>query len=414
MVSKKRYQFSAYSLLYAVLILLLVVVFGMLFMEMRYHSEYRTRRLLYRQELRENIRKILRERLDEIWSLPKKFTLKEYPNTIFYSQKNKYGVFDQYTLKAEKANIKESHTVLIGRELTNVPALYFLHPEELKIGGHTKVSPSAYITKAGVKRAYVDSKSGSSGKLIDGKITNIPYKGNSFFEEIEIRKDLENLLKDIQNKEWEEYNPDSVYEHSFSKLPRVLFAKDSTYIENDLSGNIILVGDTSLTISSNLKCSDIIIAAPNIYIEPYFRGNIQLFSSNRIIIKESVNLLYPSLVYIQSKRKENALIVESNTQINGVVFTEKTDNRKHLSNDVILKKNTLINGYLINRNANLYLKGNIYGSVFSNNFHVNNQGSIHSNLLLNTIIDQKKMNKFHYGIFLPKFDNNKRIIQWLE
>ena len=331
-----------------------------------------------------------------------------------------WGLFEVGVARAVHRNNSFSKVIMAGfepnPEITG--ALYLSdNNKPLSVCGFTKIKGDAFLPEAGIKRAYIEGKTFSGVRLVEGNIK----KSKSQLPEINkdlIKKNLTLLSGNIEmNESQSAEEPDAIpdmLQHSFYKATKVFYQPQKAALTQNLKGNIIVISDQPLFISKQARLSDIIVYAPAIMVEPGFEGNLQLFAYDSVIIGRNVHLQYPSAVgLIRTSGFDHVpeIFIDEYTVIDGEVFiySEKQGRKQpRLS----LKKNALVSG-LVYVDGMVELKGDIYGSLACKKFILKTPSSIYENHLLDAKIDFSELSGYYAGSSLLASGKEKKIVKWL-
>ncbi|WP_412560653.1 hypothetical protein [Winogradskyella sp. MIT101101] len=189
-----------------------------------------------------------------------------------------------------------------------------------------------------------------------------------------------------------------------------------------LTGHILIQSETKIIVhqSSNLK--DVLLIAPEIEIRDNVVGNFQAVATKKIVIGSNVQLNYPSALVISEKQKivqeggtnqiseQNAIVIDENSSIKGSVVYLGQEKHNNYKAQIELKENSTIYGELY-CNQNVELQGNVYGTVYANNFIANQAGSIYQNHIYNGTIMVNELSQEYIGLMFN--DSRKEILKWL-
>jgi cytoskeletal protein CcmA (bactofilin family) len=338
-------------------------------------------------------------------------------------EKRSWGLFEIAIATAFSGNKKNTQIVQIGIVVNNnQTALYMADQDKpLSLCGNTLIKGVCYLPKAGVKRAYIEGQSFSGNKLIEGSIKesqkNLP----------EIKKEhLDNIVKMAQqvantNEEEKETHAERQYGkdtliNSFENKTIVLVSNTTVRLDHQCyEGNILVISKKNIIIGAGASLQDIILFAPRIEIEANFKGTLQAFASDTILLAKKCTLTYPSVVGLigTGKTRSPLVFLMEGAEVKGVVFALQEsliDQAKQVK--MVLEKNAKVSGQVYT-NGVLDLKGIVYGSVFCSSFILNTPSSIYENHLLNATIDNSKLSSNYVGMALNEKVIAKKIAKWL-
>ncbi len=289
----------------------------------------------------------------------------------------------------------------------------------LALCGSTLIKGNACLPKAGVKRAYIEGESFFGSTLINGEITQsdktLPKFNKELIEHIEDVFSKKSLTEnDSSIRIGNELRGDSLY-NSFQNKTLVFISTVPMVISGGVySGNIAVISNKQITVSSNALLKDVILYAPKINIEKNFRGNMQLFASDTISMDENVTLTYPSVLGLVKDEKSigsSEIILNEKDTISGSVFIYKNDAAVLKQAGLLVSEKAVIIGQVYS-NGYVDLKGTIDGSLMCSKIMLSTASSMYENHLLNAVIDITKLPKYYTGINLTEESKVKRIVKW--
>ncbi|HEY2582441.1 MAG TPA: hypothetical protein VGI43_11580, partial [Mucilaginibacter sp.] len=276
-----------------------------------------------------------------------------------------------------------------------------------------------YIPKAGVQEAYVDNKAYEGDKrLIIGKIhvseKKLPPLDQNRLNKLEQYFAMDTRVKNILP------SVDSVNVSFLSPTQVFNFEKVAQTVQNvKLSGNIILVSDTTVIIDNTAVLDNTMVFARAIIVKSGFRGNCQLFATDSISVENNCCFDYPSCLgvlhfgssVISSIEK---ISIGEGTEFSGIIFSyEKTE--KPIKPLIQLGKNVKIKGQVYSQ-GNLELKdqAEVDGSIFASSFLYKSSFTRFENYLINVTIDSKALSPYYLTVGLLPVSGKKKVLQWLE
>jgi len=276
----------------------------------------------------------------------------------------------------------------------------------LSVCGNTLIKGKAYLPKGGVKAGIIANRYFERDNFIDGTIaisqSNLP--GLSY----ELLQQLRPIIELAGNGEYQD-----TLIHSFAHSAMVIKGK-SFYLDKVFwRGNIVLIAEDSVWISSNANIKDILIFSPKIRFRSDFSGNLQAFASEEIIVEQKVFLAYPSvLALLENSDVKTKIVVDTLSQIDGLILAQNNKQTKEkpsvrLAPKSLLRGQVYVEGFL---EAN----GAIYGNASCEKF-VLKLSAYTENFLLDAIFDFTKLPSIYLQPPILKNSKNKfQIIQYLQ
>jgi hypothetical protein len=334
-----------------------------------------------------------------------------------------WGLYDIGIAEAfiQKDTLFKTFSIANTIDSTKWAALYLIDEDRpFSLSGKTMIRGDAYIPKAGVQEAYVDNKAYEGDKrLIIGK-RHVSEKKLPALDQNKLDQ-LEKYFNRDAKAENSLPKSDSI-KVSFLQPTRFFnFKKAVQTIQNiKLSGNIILLSDTTVTIDNTAVLNNTLVFARAIIVKSGFQGNCQLFATDSIHIESNCRFDYPSCLGVLHfgsaivSSPEKIAIGES-TEFNGIIFTyEKTE--KPIKPLIEIGKNVKIKGQVYSQGIlELKDKTEVDGSIFTSRFLYKNTFTLFENYLINATIDSKVLSPYYLTSgLLPVSGKKKKVLQWLE
>lgn len=358
----------------------------------------------------------------DILSLNKFTQLDLFDNDASHVEMSYYpwGMYSVISATAKWRHLQFSKTALIGDRIKDEEpiALYLAdHNNYLSLCGSTFINGTTYLPKSGVKRAYIEGKSFSGKKLINGNVKEadekLPEINKDILESNFLRFQDTRSLNDSTFDAEIFLETDSFYNSFSNKTLLVNFDEDVKLSGKTLLGNIIIVSKSKVVISQNNQISNIIVYAPEIEIERNFSGNLQLFATRNITIQSSVDLKYPSnLCLLNNDENQDVLLKIDDATVEGsiVLYNSKSGNLNHSL--LQIDKDAVIYGWVYSNDL-VQDEGTIYGTLYADKFFLKTPSSIYEDHLLDATIDVSKLSKYFVGANLLEKNEQKEVIKWL-
>ncbi|MFT7900092.1 MULTISPECIES: hypothetical protein [Flavobacteriaceae] len=200
---------------------------------------------------------------------------------------------------------------------------------------------------------------------IKESISELP-EPRKFFKEI-------NFINVSENRIHEE-NVNSF----FNKTKKVKFSLE--YIENlNLRGRFVLESNQKIFLRKNNRLEDVIVKAPVVEIEEGFKGSLQIFATEKVVVNKNVDLNYPSIIYVSGGDKNVEIQIGEKCKVLGLVLGVSDKKRE---SKILISDNTIIAGDLY-CSGQVEFKGTMYGAMYVNEFHLKTEESEYKNALLN-------------------------------
>lgn len=336
--------------------------------------------------------------------------------------KKHWGIFDLAIITSKVKNETFQKIGLLGTQNPKRDALYLQdNNQSLVLVGNTKITGTVSVPKQGVKSGNISGTSYYGNQLIYGnrktstsslpKIKNIEY----------LRNFSNNYRKDaVENFELEE---DLKLHQSFAKKTLIYEDNNAIILANvSLSGNIIVVSKTAITIKPSARIENSILIAPKIIIESNTKGNFQAIASKNITIQSGCELKYPTALILLDQEKGAAISnqqtkemhqikIAKSSVVKGMIVYHSEDKTTNYESQISIEENSVITGEIY-CTKNLEMLGSVFGSVYTNNFIVKKAGGIYSNHLYNGVINSTKLPKQYAGLQIEKTSNT--VAKWVK
>lgn len=334
-----------------------------------------------------------------------------------------WGVYDIGTARAfsQKDTLYKTFTLGEAIDSSKWAALYLIDEDRpLSLSGNTFINGDAYIPKAGVTTAYVDNKAYQGDKRL---VTGHHYNSKKQLPQLDQKRldALHQLYIQSHSNDSALLKKDSVRQ-SFLLSTRYINLKKRNFTLNhiSLSGNIVLLSDTTLTIDSTAHLANILIFARSIIVKSGFHGNVQLFATDSVCVQNNCRFGYPSCIGIvrfesPPDKSQARIALGENSSFSGILFTyEKMENA--LKPTISLNKHVKVTGQVYSQGiTGLRDFTEIDGSIFTSRFLYKSSFTLYENYLINTTLNSKVLSPYYLTSgLLPVSKNKKRILQWLE
>ncbi len=333
-----------------------------------------------------------------------------------------WGAFEVISSEACFKDIRLKKSAIIGFSACRDTALALLVADSdrpLYLCGDTRLIGDCYVPSSGFKRAYIEGKSYQGSSFLEGRQLKSPVKIPEFKREFcESITDLIergfNTGDSIVHVESSGI-PDSCI-RSFS-LTGICFKSNSAIFltEKFLKGNIIISSPTEIRVSKSCRIDGLILLAPKIIFEDNFRGTLQGFSTDSILIGKNVVFDYPSILGLfrtPLSGRDLGLILGDESEVSGALIgCEKSHTQ---GNKLILSlgRNSKVTGFVYSSDK-VDLKGSVLGLVICSKLHLKTPSAIYDNHLHDAVIDRHSLPVFFGSLSFSNGSNHKLVLKWL-
>lgn len=244
---------------------------------------------------------------------------KDREQSKIYLETSLWGLFGLVSVFNHDRTL--SKTGLTGyRKNNDDPCLYYAdNNSPLYVAGETILSGKLKLPAFGLKYTQLQSNF-FSGKEVEPSM--IERSEHSLPEQdSNIVKNVSNLFGQFSNSYDLSDLSDSTINHFQDNMPIVVSTQRRVLSNIFLKGKIILLAkDIKIEKSSLLE--DIIIVADKIVVDEQFKGVVQLFARDTVILKKGVLLDYPSGIFLNNKNKKRHLSIDEGCSVKGYVIIE--------------------------------------------------------------------------------------------
>lgn len=335
--------------------------------------------------------------------------------------KKHWGVFDLAMVTSTLKNEFFQKIGLLGTANKKRNTLYLQEDNKaLVLVGKTKIIGNVALPKQGVKRGNIAGTSYYGSELIYGNTrksaTTLPAFKNSQY--------LSGFFANYDDGSFNNIAlEDGMKLHqSFSETSLLYEDSKSIVLSNmSLSGNILIVSKTQITVQSSAVLEDVILIAPKIIIESNVKGSFQAFASKNIDVKPNCLLRYPSALVLFDKeksstsrsqiKKENQITIAKNSVVKGVVVYHSENKRSNHRIQISIAESAIITGEVY-CTQNLELKGTVFGTVYTHNFIVKKSGGVYLNHIYNGVINAQRIPNQFAGLQIHQASN--AVAKWVD
>ncbi len=303
----------------------------------------------------------------------------------------RWGMYEKLMGKAFFKYDTIHKSYLLGETVErNNKALYMCDfGEELKIAGSTTIIGDVRLPKRRYKAVNVLGNQYEHNPKIKGNITVSS-------QELPKIKPLDVMMPEsFIEKHISTYKNDREIFNAFNKPTLVLYLDESSVIQHKtIKGNVIILSEKTIVISSTATLEDVIIKAPKVIIEKEVKATVQIYAEQEVEVESDVTLMYPSSIVINKSRKEieKKINIGENVEIYGAVIMNGQSFQERQNNHITVGKETVVYGDVY-CNGIMELKGTIIGTLFAHKIQSQTQSSKYADLILNGTINAHKLPK---------------------
>lgn len=333
-------------------------------------------------------------------------------------EKRKWGLYDIIRCQAQWKAFSYQQTALFGEDIfSGEPVALYLADKSkyISLSGEARIEGDAYLPRLGIKRAHIEGKSYTGEKIVYGQIKTsdkiLPTLDRELIQNnLDVFENGPGLFDDFFILD--DYLDGVPVFNSFGKRPLVLYSKHNIQlIDEDISGNVVLIVDGLTEIYPGARLKDILIYSRKAGIADGFEGNLQLFVTDSLIVGSNVSLDFPSgLTIINTDLNAAHIFIGNNSRISGsiIIYNKERNSR---TSDMILEEGVIIDGQVY-CDGLIEHKGRINGMLYCQGFKLKTPAAYYENHLLDAQISFTELSKHYVGCALLGSEKGQ-IIRWL-
>lgn len=332
--------------------------------------------------------------------------------------KKKWGFLDAVTVHSWRGQDTLKRSFLSGVQPKDSTVLYIVDEDRpLSISGKTVIQGTAFLPQSGIRPAFVDGEYYEGiEEMVDGEIKESSQALPGYdAERINVIKSRykENLLEST------EVPSNRPLQHSFFEETLYYRLPNATLLLADsISGNLVILADSTIHISAQTVWEDAIVIAPHIKLEDDFSGKGQFFALDSLTVGKNVALHYPSVLGLLTADSLNGplkMTIGENSHIQGMVLLHRADIPDQM--DLLeLQKNVTIEGELISFGLLKYTDPlAIKGALYAHRLITQRPSSLYENYLISLNLERNKLHLYYIAPFFWTTDKptSQKIVKWL-
>ena len=380
-----------------------------------YHSFY-SKRMAIKSKLQRNLISAIQLGL----AAPEQLPLNEWIWFDLYEQgidsvgvhRSYWGVYELLQVKALQGPHHQSKGVLVGTSpAADAPALYVADQKRaLKIVGDALIKGDAYLPEAGITVGYIGSTGYGKSQLVFGKslkseATLPPYEKT--YEE-----GLQKLLSIGAGLPVDSLREMQVF--SFGQPEAAIFYSALPIVLNHnhkLQGKLLIKSDKHISVSREAQLDGVLLVAPKIQLERGFKGSLQAFASDTLLLGEDVQLSYPSAVGVLQDKENALLALQAGASVEGMIIllsATKSEGRGL----VWLHEKSKVMGQVYVEGKTQH-QGLLHGSLYTQQMFVRTPSSPYDHHLYNGQLDRGGLAAEFVGSTMLPVKGKRKIIAWL-
>lgn len=412
------------ALYYAIFVSMIFILITGFLITYAYLSENFIDKKIIKDQLKDDIESVFNIALNKPGQIQYNKPLEyNFTNTVstLSLKKRHWGVYDILTTQAGYKDIRIKETILTGENifLNENFALYLTDRQKyLSISGKTRLEGDCFLPELGIKKAYIEGKGYDKDKTVWGtkkssKKNIRPFNNDilkhisSFFEKELSGKDSVLFFKDIQHRR-------SISNSFYNKTLIISVNEPSRIFGMHISGNIIILANAPITLTSTAMLEQVLVFAPSIKVEEGFKGSFQGFATRDIVLEKQSELNYPSFLGVIRMPPESSanITLNRNANVEGGVFLVDKNGSEANRSKIYINKGAKVTGQVYCQGS-IQHKGNIEGTLYCNKFFLKTLATLYENHLLDAKISFQALSTDFCGADIVKGIKNGQILMKL-
>ena len=338
--------------------------------------------------------------------------LKDDDTTVIV--KKNWGLWDIISVTGQRNIYKYTKNALIGNILSEEEkktGLYIVgnnSDDFIGVSGDFSLKGNYYTPKQGLKAITIEGELIKNAQYANGSrfqsATKLPFVESFIVERLRYIKDQK-----IKNTENMLLN-DSI-NNSFGDKTKLINLSSNISLSNIMQGNIVLYNTSDIIISKNARLNDIIVVGKNVRIEEGFKGRLQIFAIDSLIIEKNVVLEYPSTLNSLDGEK-SCIKMKEGSALEGVILMYPLSIERKKNRILSIDEKVKIHGYIY-ADAQVEIKGHLTGSLFCTSVFLKTGSSFFENVLKDVHIDVTNISPYFLVPNILNKKSKKEVLQWL-
>lgn len=326
------------------------------------------------------------------------------PQSTVTIHRSNWGLYELVTAETHDKKLKK--ICLIGYKAdTNItPALYVSdNGQAFTLAGNSNLKGLACLPENGLLYSQVGSDF-YSGEYVEN--TFVKQSPDDLPEHIEYGQSMQHL-KGV-NSQISSLTKVSL-KNSFTE--NTLYLQSNSISGSSIRGNFVIYSDQKIELYNDTYIEDAILVAPKVIIHDGFRGNLQVISSDTVLLGEEVILNYPSGIFIPQAGEDSYIGIGTKSQVNGyVIFCQQEENRaEKLTPHYYQNDSTRIRG-LVWVEGISQIHGGVTGSLYGRDMNYYTPEGYYRNILYNAKVYGSDAMAYPFWL---KSNYGKKIVKWV-
>ncbi len=328
----------------------------------------------------------------------------DQPQSAVTIHKSNWGLYELVTAETHDKKLKKRCLMGYRADTGISPALYVSdNGQAFTLAGNSNLKGLAYLPENDLLYSQVESDF-YSGEYLENSF--IKQSSEDLPEHIEYAQAMQNL-KGIHPQ----VTPLNKVSLKNSFAENTLYLQSNTVPGGTIKGNIVIHSDQKIEIHNDTYIEDAILVAPKVIIHDGFRGNLQVISSDTVLLGEEVVLNYPSGIFIPEAGQDSYIEIGPKSRVNGYVIfcRQEEDKEEKLSPHYYQNDSTRVRG-LVWIEGISQIHGGITGSLYGQDINYYTSEGYYRNILYNAKVYSSDAMAYPFWL---KSNHGKKIVKWV-
>lgn len=245
------------------------------------------------------------------------------PSSAIQLQVKPWGFYECVSVSTSDKKISTFQILGKAQECIYEAALWVCSQDVmLSLAGKTEINGKVFIPINGVNYVQLGSVPFRGKELEDGNIDlsekELPLLDSLRLEMVDKLCDRDNAVLFPSHQERKTY-------YSFEEEASHFLLSEITDLQ--IRGNVVLYAD-EIVLTHESKLSDVILVARKVTLDKGFSGSLQIIAQDTVLVKDNVQLQYPSGVYLRGNEGQTYLDLGKHSKLDGYAIvlgnTERT------------------------------------------------------------------------------------------
>ena len=324
-------------------------------------------------------------------------------------ERRPWGVFDYFKAIARHGRFSRSSYFSLAR----IPdekihsAIYLVDERRpVSVVGDTKLTGTVYLPQSGIQSAYVERVGYQNDSL---------FYGTKLVSEEAMPELNDDLLGDVD--EVRKYPNRSTYRKTFNLNQKfssdtlIRFSALTLRVKDTLSG-FIWLDARKVILDSLCRLENVLVTAEVIEFKNGFEGEGQFFADDTIYVRSGARISYPSVLFVSSGLSNGSIQIAEGAEVEGILGVDG-DVNSYYQRHIYIASGAEVSG-AIYCHGFLEHYGQINGHATVRKTLVNATSAIYENYLLNAKIDGTSQNEHLLVPPLWFYQDQRKILRWLD